>query len=159
MTELNDLLTNLTAIQAEYSATLGGLTSALDVALWAQENFPYWTNAVQRVDLDEDSEVIQLRTYTLVMRFHLGFLTENYQKVLEESLLTIIPNALTYFDARRWLTCATQKTRPIDLDPRGSRMVSAQVIRVQTGGTSGQILAIDFTIEVPFKIYIDQIEF
>lgn len=153
MTYLSDGLTRIVAMQKE--AVSG--SNAVPVFFWEQSNFPYWTNRIGPITNELDSQEVRIRTHQIVMRLVIGHLTEGYDTILEQQLSTYIPNIMGYFDSRIYLNSAAYPLQMDDLDARGALLTDCTGLQIfEQGGVGSQQIGVEFTLELPFKVYITQ---
>lgn len=135
-------------------------TDAVPVALYSQEAPSYWTNRVDNVDQELESEQMVDVTFSINMRFVASYNTQDYEMAAEKAVALILPKILYFFSARR-LLMRTQTDVPVRyLRPEGAVITDAQVsYGAQNTGIGASQFVIDFTLEVPMYYLSDQAVF
>jgi hypothetical protein len=153
-TDLTNMLSRLVEMQkAAYSGS-----DAVPVSFYAQEATPYWTTRIDSALIEEESENLQIITYSINMRLVLASVTEGWDNEAEKLIATWLPTILLYFGQRRQLKRTSADTSPLNLDPRGSLITSANAdYSMQNSGVGVTQFGIDFTIEVPMTQQTDQV--
>lgn len=157
MAYLNDALARLVAVEKE--AITG--CDAVPYFLHNQENFPYFVNRVVSDSIEQDSEEYDVRTYTVLARLYAGYVTQDYVGNLETQVYDWIVACENRFndqdDLRPFLTSAAYPNALDGMHDLGMRCTDTQVIVTQNagigvGGNAALIMAVEFTLEIPFHI-------
>jgi len=155
-TDLTNMLSRLVEMQkAAYPGS-----DAVPIAFYAQEATPYWTNRIDSALVEENSENLQVITYSINMRLVLAPVNEGWENEAEKLIATYLPTILLYFGQRRQLKRTSADTAVASLDPRGSLITSVNAdYNMQNSGIGVTQFGIDFTIEVPMYQQTDQVIF
>jgi hypothetical protein len=107
MVDLDGAIDRMVALQLEVMAVIGEPADAKPYFYHTQESFPYWTNRVGPLSLEDNEEDFDEPTYTVISRLVIAHVTADYSGQNEDKLKTWIPQIVTYFHARPWLGTAT----------------------------------------------------
>lgn len=135
-------------------------TDAVPTAFYAQEAEKYWTNRVDAIRQELESEALVNVTFDVNMRLVLGKLTQDYELAAERMAAQAIPTIIYFFSARRLLK-RTSADDPVQwLRPEGAVITDAQVdYNAQNTGIGAAQFAVDFTLEVPMYYLSEQAVF
>lgn len=124
----------------------------------SQEAFPYFTNRVApiTVEQDEDSEDIDVYTYDIIARLVIGHVTSGYKGEPDANLQTYIPHLIEYLNERELLQTAAY---PLALDNLTRARVTGSngyaVFNNQAIGLPTQV-GTEFTVRCEFTYEIRQ---
>lgn len=155
-TDLDNMLARLVEMQqAAYPGS-----DAVPVSFYAQESTPYWTNRIDSAVVEEDSENIQIITYSINMRLVLASINEGWENEAEKLIASWLPTILLYFGKRRQLKRTSADSSVVNTHPKGSLITAANAdYNMQNSGIGVTQFGIDFTIEVPMYQLTDQVIF
>lgn len=154
-----DLSTAFDRIVENEVAALNALTPAMPsdavpYFVHYQESFPYWTNRVGPMTMDDEGEELDKPSYTIIMRLTIAHLTDNYDGANEALLKTWIPQVVSYFHARPRLQTTTYNTGLSRLDE--ARIISCTGLRVLNSiGIPVTQIGTEFTLRLTFIDLID----
>jgi hypothetical protein len=94
-TSLTDVLNRVVEIEKEISAVDGG--NAVPYFWYRQDVFPYWTNRIGDITIEDAGHGEQIWTITLTMRLVIAHLTSGYAGENEDMLYRYIPDVLSFF--------------------------------------------------------------
>jgi hypothetical protein len=152
-TDLETMLTRLTDMQKAVVAN----SDAVEVAFYAQEGTPYWTNRVMSVIVTFEGETIQNETYSIAMQLVLTNVTEGYETQAEKMIQAQLPVILQYFGKRRQLKRTNADAALLGLRPQGAIIKQARVnYNLVNSGTGQKMFGIDILLEVPMYQAVDQ---
>ena len=155
-TDLEDMLTRLTDMQKDVIP----FSDAVPVATYAQEATDYWTNRITGFSVEEDSQDLQIITYTIDMTLVLATTTEGYELGGLKMPSTVIPTVLLYFGQRRQLKRTSADASVTNLYPRGAMITQGLVDEgAQQSGIGQQMVVATFTIAVPMYQQTNQVIF
>lgn len=153
-TDLDNLLERLNLMQKAVVTN----SDAVPVSFYAQEGTPYWTNRIVDFTLQEDSEQLQIITYTIEMLLVLGSVTEGFKNEAERRIHTWLPTVLLYFGQRRQLKRTVADAPLTNLYPQGSLITGGRAdYNLQNTGIGTLQFGISFTIDVPMYQSTDQV--
>lgn len=133
-------------------------TDAVPVAFYAQEAEKYFTNRIDGLTQELESEELVNVTFSINMRLVLGYLTQGYELEAEKTAAQVIPPILYFFSARRVLKRTQADASLRWLRPEGAIITDANVdYGAQNTGIGALNFAVDFSLEVPMCYLSDQI--
>lgn len=154
MSYLNDALARLVAMEQEMKAG----SVAYPYAQHWQENFPYWTNAIESFEPgeymgDDNSQ----RIYVAAIRYHVGYRTEGSYGDVEAALYTDLPALQEWFEEHPGLQSASYTTPLTDLDPQETRLLSSPVLAIigKSSATGNDVLGAVFRLQLTFNLSIN----
>lgn len=159
MSYLEETFLRIVAMQKECINTANGApynADAVPYFFYWQEDFPYWANRLQPGTPDEYyTEDYTRETYTIIMRYVVGHLTQGQVGSVESLLWVDIPIIQAYFRARIGLTSATYTAFMDKLDAQNTTfngLVREGVFH--DAGIEPLQIACEFSITVPIVIPI-----
>ena len=152
MSDLDDALARVCEMQM---AVVSG-SDAVPFVFYAQEATKWWTNDITDFSVQEVSETLHLITYSVTMTYHGAEATEGYVGQPEQSVQTLIPTVVTYFNKRRQLKRTNTDSPVTNLDPRGAVVTGGRVDRNLTDSVGQRLFGIDFRLELPMFIDTEQ---
>lgn len=154
-TDLSAMLDRLVLMQ---KAVMPG-SDAVPVSFYSQEGLPFWTNKIDSVVIELDSQDIQVLTYRIRMRQVLAFVTEGWDQEAEGYIATWLPTVTLYFGQRRQLRRTSADSDVINLDPRGALLTDVNAVDgdMQNSGIGANQFGLDYYIEVPMIQNTDQL--
>jgi len=154
MSYLNDALARLVAMEKEAKAG----SDAYPYSIHWQENFPYWTNAIELFEPgeymgDDNSQ----RIYIANLRYYRGYMTEGSYGEIEAAIYTDLPTLQEWFEEHPGLQSATYTTALTDLDPLETRLVSSPVLvnMGKSSATGNDIAGTVFRLQLVFNLSIN----
>lgn len=109
--DLTSAFTRVVAMQKEIMTDLGETADAVPYFYHVQESFPYWTNRISNILIEDDgSEDFDRDTYIIVMRLIIGHLTEAFHGEVDAKLYNWIPEIIYFFNAREGLQSDSDTT-------------------------------------------------
>lgn len=151
------LMLRLAALEKEALGALSPavIADAVPRFVWAQEAFPYFTNRLGAIGVDEDSEDFDVYTIDVVARLVIGHVTEGYVGETDTRLQTWIPHLIQYVNKRQLLQSAAY---PLALDDiTQARVVSCTGFTIFANTIIGATqVGTEFTIRAEFEMPIEQ---
>jgi len=146
------LVARIVAIEKEIIPT----ADAVPYALFAQEDFPYWTNGIDAVDVGADSQDFDLFVVTVNAFLVVTHKTAGYDGTPERLLRGYLATAISTFNSREYgLQSAAYPTAMPQLLRARVGSVRALVVSENDGIGAGQVGAI-FPILCEFQTYLEQ---
>lgn len=155
-TYLDEIFTNITAMQVELSAgwaeVEGQDIDAYDYFLHTQSQYPYWTSLPGRVQIQEVSANEDLRTHEILMSLKCCSASAGDRGEKERLWRGRMVEVLDFFALHRNLTCTAQPTKP-------KWLVNNSLIAECTGFTfpaneTGGDLIIDYRLTAPCRVRV-----
>lgn len=158
VTYLTDCANRLAEMEKDMLVSVYPTIDAVPYTFHTSPDFPYWTNTLSGYAPGYSSEVLSVRPYLWIARYHMGYRTQGNKGDLEKQLYADLPYIENYFAEHSLLTSA-EYTSPADhLDPIS---ISIQLSRGLTefppsdeGGTP--TLGTIIEIITPYNITIAQ---
>src|SRR5687767_1808091 len=91
VTYLTDCAKRLVAMEKEMLVALYATISAVPYTFHTQPDFPYWTNTLSGYSPGYSSEVLSVRPYLWIARYHMGRRGSGNFGDLEQQLYTDLP--------------------------------------------------------------------
>lgn len=154
MSYLNDALARLVAMEKAMKTG----SDAYPYAQHWQENFPYWTNAIESFEPGEyEGDDNSQRIYVAVIRYHAGYRTEGSYGDVEAAIYTDLPTLQTAFEENPGLQSTAYTTPLTGLDPLETRLLSSPVLAIigKSSATGNDILGAIFRLQLIFNISIN----
>lgn len=129
--------------------------NAVDRFFHVQPTYPYFTNRLGQITVDDDGEDYDVYTVNVQMRLLIGQMTEGYDGEVENRLQLYIPQIITYFNERELLQ-STTFTSALD-DLVRARIVACTGFAVfQNSGVGTQLVGAEFTLQCQLNEQIIQ---
>ena len=153
---LDSAIDRMVALEIEALAALSPtvVCDALPYFFHTQEAFPYWTNRIGPLQIEDQGEDYDRPIYNIISRLVIGHLTDDYDGQNEDKLKIWIPQIVTYFHQHPRLQTATLNTGLSQIVE--ARITSATGLRVlQSAGISTLQIGCEFTHRLEFLELID----
>lgn len=161
--DLEALLVRAAALEQEALAAMTPpiVADAVPYFFHAQEAFPYWTNRLSSISAedgagadDDFGEEYERYSYEIIMRLAVGHVTDGVRSEYERTLGRIIPQVMSYFNARELLQSQAYPTAPDDVVR--ARIVACTGVDVLPISEHTQVIGTEFTLRVETVEYSDQ---
>lgn len=117
VTYLTDCANRLVAMEKDMLNEVYSTVDAVPYTFFTSPNFPFWTNTLSGYAPNYSSEVLSVRPYLWIARYHMGFRTQGNSGDLEKQLYADLPYIENFFMEHQLLT-SSEYTSPADhLDP------------------------------------------
>lgn len=121
-----------------------------------QGTYPFWTNRVDRISVDGDSEDFELYGYDIIMRLVIAHITEGVEGERESDLYSYIPAVIEYFNSRALLLDDTFTTELLGL-VRASIVDCRGFAIFAQAGINTQLIGTEFTLRCQYEIEVMQV--
>lgn len=158
VTYLTDCSLRLPAMEKECLVARYPTIAAVPYTFHHQPDFPYWTNTLSGYAPGFSSEVLSVRPYLWIARYHMGFRGSGNFGDLEQQLYADLPYIENYFAEHILLTSSEYPSPADHLDPISINInLSRGLVEfppAQEGGTP--TLGTIIEIITPYNITIAQ---